>query len=150
MTKEVAEEVSHSEPFSESELAFIESKIAGEHRKGSDWLSAMKSLKQRYKNTPDIDPYSLAVTDAASCGLVNLDNLLDAPVETPTERQNDIWKLLRQGYTYQKIAEILETTRDSIISSVDSLNCKLGVENRYGAIAMMIKMEQRQLRETRL
>lgn len=132
------------QPFSEAEMSVIENLIAGIPCKGPDWRIAKANLKQRYQDGSERVPLLLAVADAASCGLVNFDNLPEKPAKELSERHQEIWKFLRQGYAYPQIAEILKTSSSSINSSSYFLFCSLGVSNRFGAVAMRVKIEQRQ------
>lgn len=128
--------------FSEDDVTVINRLIAGIPCKEPNLQSARANLKQRYLDGSGRDPLLLAVAEAAACGLVNFDNLLEKPVEPLSERQEQIWKLLGQGYFCQKIAKTLETSSSSIDSSSYFLFCRLGVANKFGAVATRIKMEQ--------
>lgn len=128
--------------FSEDEVTVINRLIAGIPCKEPNLWSARANLKQRYLDGSGREPLLLAVAEAVACGLVNFDNLLEKPAEPLSERQEQIWKLLGQGYFCQKIAETLKTSYESIDSSSHFLFCRLGVANRFGAVAMRVKMEQ--------
>src|SRR5437762_2041243 len=63
--------------------------------------------------------------------------------ETLTPRQQDVWRLLRQGLTDQEIAAQLGVTTDAVKYHMKDILRRTGAQNRYEAALWQPSMEKR-------
>ncbi len=54
----------------------------------------------------------------------------------PSEKQNEVWELIRQGLTNQEIAERLGITHRTVKQHTDTLRAKLGVKHKRQLISL--------------
>lgn len=98
-------------------------------------------LKERFKGDSGGGGLLRAAFFAAQSGLINLDNLPEKPTYTLTLADEKVWQLLAKGYARAGIAKILESKSRAVDSSLNRLYNKLGVDNRYAACAMWVKVK---------
>jgi len=63
----------------------------------------------------------------------------DGPFSNLTARETEVMSLMAQGHTYNKIADILQISDETVKTHMKNIRIKLGAKNRIAAIVAFIQ-----------